>query len=64
MPLNPLPPPLHKEAEKQTPEELFWIVKHGIKMTGMPASGPTRSDEDLAAIVAFLERLPGMAEQE
>ena len=43
-----------------TPAEQFWIVKHGIKMTGMPAWGVTHDDEHLWDIVAFLRKLPGL----
>jgi mono/diheme cytochrome c family protein len=40
--------------------ELYWIVKHGIQMTGMPALGPTHEDADLWAIAAFVRQLPDM----
>ena len=43
--------------------ELFWIVKHGIKMSGMPAWSD-HSDEELWATVAFLKKLPRMSEQD
>jgi hypothetical protein len=46
-----------------TPAELFWILKHGIKMTGMPSWGD-HSDGELWATVAFIEKLPGMTEQD
>lgn len=62
--LNPTPPALSEKAEEYTPRELFWITKHGIKMAGMPAFGPTHSDEDLWGIVAFVQRLAGMSPQE
>jgi mono/diheme cytochrome c family protein len=60
--LNPRPPYLYRERTQQRSDaELFWIVKHGIKMTGMPAFGPTHSDDDLWAVVAFLRRLPKLS---
>lgn len=62
--LNPPPPSLSKAAERWRRAELFWIVKNGIKMTGMPAFGPTHSDEDLWLLVAFLQRLPNIAPEE
>ena len=34
--------------------ELFWIIKNGIKMTGMPAFGPTHQDEQIWNIVGFV----------
>jgi mono/diheme cytochrome c family protein len=61
--LNPQPPNLVHSSEHYTPSELFWIVKHGIKMTGMPAWGD-HSDDELWAMVAFIEKLPGMSDQE
>jgi len=61
--LYPPPPDLAKAAPLYRPGELFWIVKHGIKMTGMPAWSD-HSDEELWATVAFLDKLPGMNEQE
>jgi mono/diheme cytochrome c family protein len=61
--LCPPPPDLAKTAPLYSPAELFWIVKHGIKMTGMPAWSD-HSDGELWATVAFVEKLPGMSEQE
>ena len=61
--LYPPPPDLANSAPLYTPAELFWIVKHGIKMTGMPAWSD-HSDDELWATVAFLEKLPGMSEQD
>ena len=61
--LYPPPPDLAKTAPLYNPGELFWIAKHGIKMSGMPAWAD-HSDEELWATVAFLEKLPGMSEQD
>lgn len=58
--LTPTPPGLGEEASAWAPNEIYWILKHGIKMAGMPAYGPTHSDEELWEIVAFVEQLPGM----
>jgi mono/diheme cytochrome c family protein len=61
--LYPQPPDLAVAAKLYSDGELFWIVKHGIKMTGMPAWND-HSDEQLWATVAFLKKLPGMSEQD
>ena len=61
--LNPRPPDLAKASKEWTAAELFWIVKHGIKMTGMPAFGPTHSDERLWTLVAFLKELPQLSSE-
>jgi mono/diheme cytochrome c family protein len=61
--LYPVPPDLSKTAQLYSSAELFWIVKNGIKMSGMPAWND-HTDEELWATVAFLQKLPGMSEQD
>jgi mono/diheme cytochrome c family protein len=61
--LNPVPPELATHGEDE-PVENFWIVKHGIKMTGMPSFGVTHTDDEIWSIVAFLQRMPKMSPQE
>jgi mono/diheme cytochrome c family protein len=56
--MRPAPPELYRGLGGASPKALFWVVKHGIKMTGMPAWGVTHSDAELWDIVAFLRRLP------
>jgi mono/diheme cytochrome c family protein len=56
--LNPPAPDLSESATEMTAAELFWITKHGIKMTGMPAWGETHDDEALWPVVAFVTTLP------
>ncbi|MGR3757162.1 MAG: c-type cytochrome [Tranquillimonas sp.] len=62
--LRPEPPDLQDEVARWTAPELFWILRNGIKMSGMPALGPTHSDEDLWNVVAFLQTLPDMTSEE
>ncbi|HET8936406.1 MAG TPA: c-type cytochrome [Polyangiales bacterium] len=54
----PPPPDLKYAADKWEPEELFYIVRHGIKFTGMPAWPTPGRDDEVIAVVAFLEALP------
>jgi mono/diheme cytochrome c family protein len=54
----PAPANLAHTAREWKPAELYWVVKHGIKMTGMPAWKFRLPEEDLWAIVAFLRELP------
>lgn len=56
--LYPQPPVLGKE--RIDPREAFWIIKHGIKLTAMPAWGATHDDQTLWSIVAFVRKLHGM----
>ena len=43
--------------------ELEWIVRNGIKMTGMPAWRDTMSDAEISQVAAFLEAMPKMQPQ-
>ena len=45
--LRPEPPNLAESSKRWGGAELFWIIKNGIKMTGMPAFGPTHQDEEI-----------------
>ena len=61
--MYPLPPDLAEAAALYSPAELFWVIKNGIKMTGMP-SWRDHSDGELWATVAFLRKLPTMTAQD
>lgn len=63
---NPEPPDLVEEIKEGewSAEELFWITKNGIKMSAMPSFEHNHSDEEIWAIVAFLERLPNISPEE
>jgi mono/diheme cytochrome c family protein len=56
--MNPPPPDLARAARGWSVEEVFWIAKHGLKMSGMPAFGKVDEDEELWKIAAFVKRLP------
>jgi mono/diheme cytochrome c family protein len=57
--LYPQPPNLSQPRDR-SPAQSFWIIKHGLKMTGMPAWGVTHDDEAIWGLVAFLRQLPTM----
>jgi mono/diheme cytochrome c family protein len=61
--LYPRAPELRRGSDLAAAEE-FWVVKHGVKMTGMPAWGVTHNDEILWDIVAFLRKLPDLTPAE
>jgi len=58
--LNPEPPRIRDAAGDPGNKQTFWVAKNGIKMTGMPAFGPTHDDTTLWDIVAFMDRFPHM----
>ena len=61
--MNPAPPYLLDMTQQWKPGELEWIVRNGIKMTGMPAWRETMSDAQIEDVTAFLEAMPKMPPQ-
>lgn len=56
--MTPHPPRLVGRIDEWDRQNLFWIVKHGIKYTGMPAWVTQRRDDEVWSMIAFLEKLP------
>lgn len=56
--MTPHPPYLPEAISKYSKEELFSIIKHGIKFTGMPAWPAKNRDDEVWAMVAFLLAMP------
>lgn len=56
--LYPTPPNLSKDSVD--PREAFWVIKHGLKMSAMPAWGMSHDDPTIWSMVAFLKKLPSM----
>jgi mono/diheme cytochrome c family protein len=55
--LYPQPPDLTQHVDA-SPAEMFWVIKHGIKMSAMPAWGKTHDDGSIWGLVAFVQKLP------
>lgn len=58
--MQPLPGPLVDARQRWLPRELYWVTRHGIRMSGMPAWEFRLDDEDLWAVVAFMQVLPDL----
>lgn len=58
--MTPSPPYLPPRISAWEPDELFYIVKHGVKFTGMPAWPALGRDDEVWAMVAFLRTFPGL----
>ena len=56
--LRPTPANLANTGIEWPPEQLYWAIKHGMKLTGMPAWQFRLADDDLWAIVAYIQRMP------
>jgi mono/diheme cytochrome c family protein len=54
--LYPPAPPLRGRRTDYTEAQIFWIVKRGIRNTGMPAFGGSLSDNDIAQLATLVER--------
>ncbi len=61
---TPAPPDLAKTAGSWNGRQLFWIVKHGIKFTAMPAWPVQDRDDEVRQMAAFVAKLPGMSAEE
>ncbi|MGB3022991.1 MAG: cytochrome c [Methyloceanibacter sp.] len=61
--LYPRAPELRRGSRADAAED-FWVVKHGVKATGMPAWGVTHNDKLLWDVVAFLRKLPKLSPDE
>jgi len=62
--LRPDPPNLAVTANDWTPAQVFWIVDHGIKMTGMPAMGSMYPEADVWTVAAFVKSLPKITSEQ
>jgi len=59
--LYPPPPDLSHSGEEMSAQEIFWVINHGVKDTGMPAFGPTHDDQAMWSMTAFIKALPTMS---
>jgi mono/diheme cytochrome c family protein len=60
----PLAPSLLAANRRNNPKLMFWVIKYGVKMTGMPAFGKTQDDQTLWQLAAFLEKGRGISAQD
>ncbi len=62
--MNPQPPDLVASGEQFSADEIYWILRHGIKLAGMPALEPTHSEEVMLELTAFVKALPEISEEQ
>lgn len=58
---TPHAPDLSVNAREWTDRQLFWILRHGVKFSGMPAWGSDGRDDEIRRMVAFVRALPTMS---
>ena len=64
MHMTPHPSNLDEELEKWSDRELYYIVRHGVKFTGMPGWPATNREDEVWGLVAFLKRFRSMDMQQ
>ena len=61
--MHPDPPDLKDVVGELSPAQLFWVIRNGINMTGMPSFAQAGArDDEIWSIVAFLKKLPSVSE--
>jgi mono/diheme cytochrome c family protein len=61
--LHPDPPDLKDVVGELSPSQLFWVIKNGINMTGMPSFEQAGAkDDEIWSIVAFVKKLPDVSD--
>jgi mono/diheme cytochrome c family protein len=58
---TPSPPSLFRAGRDAEPDETFWFIKNGVKLTGMPGFGPTLSNSEIWSLTAFLTQVPSVS---
>lgn len=62
--INPSAPILLAVKRKNHPNQMFWVIKNGVKMTGMGAFGKTMTDQQMWDLAAFLQKDRGISAQD
>jgi len=62
--MNPKPPDIDGSLQNYNDAQLFWVIKNGIRATGMPGFGVNHKDEEIAAIAAFVRHTPRLTPEE
>ncbi len=63
--LRPDAADLNEVAKEQSPGEIFWVVKNGINMTGMPSFARIKvPDDEIWKIAAFVKKLPSVSKED
>jgi hypothetical protein len=64
MGLNPKALELSKIAQEWSDSEVHWIIRNGIRMTGMPAVGGTHDEREIRGLVAVIRAMAGLSPEE
>ncbi|MEX6507976.1 cytochrome c [Jiella sp. M17.18] len=59
--MDPNPPDLGHVGEEEDPTAIFWVIKNGIRMTGMPGFGMHAKDEQIWRLVSFIKEMKNVS---
>jgi mono/diheme cytochrome c family protein len=59
--IYPSAPFLLAATRKNHPNQMFWVIKNGVKMTGMAAFGKSFTDQQMWDLAAFLQKDRGIS---
>ena len=62
--MMPVPTNLVQAARDRDAEGIYWFIRNGLKMSGMPAWDLRMSEADIWRVTAFVEALPTLAPAE
>jgi mono/diheme cytochrome c family protein len=62
--MNPKPPDIDGSLQNYNDAQLFWVIKNGLRATGMPGFGVNHKDEEIVAIAAFVRHTPRLTPEE
>jgi len=57
-------PPDFTQRNNLDPAQMFWVIKHGVKLTAMPAWGKSHDDAAIWSLVAFVRKLPELTPEQ
>lgn len=56
--MRPSPPHLPRHGTEFDTAEIYWLVRHGVRMTGMPPWQDVLSDEEMWSVAALVSEMP------
>lgn len=59
--MTPVPSNLVNSVRHLSPQQVFWTIRHGVKMTGMPGWEFVFNDTELWAVTAFVMHMPTLS---
>jgi len=59
-PLRPAPPQLAVVGTEYSEAQIFWVAKHGIRMSGMFANGVWDPDQKLWTVAAYIKHIKNL----